>query len=191
VITLAFQFKDVTDEYTSKDVGDALDLMDGRNSSVAKRNAYAEKLRDLGAPVVPILYTSRSRTVLRGAVHENMVSAIGENCIVAEGIGEPTLIDPWNKRIFDPRIDEDTKWNDIRLHRIRRSMMLFEFRKDECADVEDLASVLTEPADGFHARAISKCKYGSGSCVRLTSRVNEKDVPKNGGDKSSAPPDNA
>ncbi|CUG89767.1 Hypothetical protein, putative [Bodo saltans] len=141
VITLAFQFKDVTDEYTSKDVGDALDLMDGRNSSVAKRNAYAEKLRDLGAPVVPILYTSRSRTVLRGAVHENMVSAIGENCIVAEGIGEPTLIDPWNKRIFDPRIDEDTKWNDIRLHRIRRSMMLFELRKDECADVEVIASV--------------------------------------------------
>ncbi|CUE72133.1 Hypothetical protein, putative [Bodo saltans] len=205
-LPLAFQVKDVAPGYTAKKVEDALKLMDGRGSSVAKRNVYAEKLRGLGEPVIPILYTSRSGIVLNGAMDEKMLAAIGENCIVAEGIGEPTLIDPWDKMDFDPCIDEDTKWNDVRLHRIRRSMMLFDFRKDQCADVEDLASVFTEPltfrpapavastgVHGFQACAISKCFNGSGSCVPLTTVLNnEVEVrAKKGGNKSSAPPDNA
>lgn len=38
-----------------------------------------------------------------------MPAAIGEGCIVAEGIFEPTLNDSWEKNHFDPLTGADTK----------------------------------------------------------------------------------
>lgn len=63
--------KDVAQCFTAEEIDDAFKLMDGRTSSVAQRNVFAEKLRDLGAPVVPILYMSRSGIVLDGRENEH------------------------------------------------------------------------------------------------------------------------
>ncbi|CUG41070.1 Hypothetical protein, putative, partial [Bodo saltans] len=146
VITLAFRCRDAQSEACdAPNIAEALMSMGG-GTSKKQRNVYATKLQALGAPVVPILYSARSGMVLPGGMDEGMLCAMGEKSIVAEGVCEPTLRFPWapregDKERFPPYIDAHAQRNDIRLHRIRRNMMLFDYRQDECADAEDLASV--------------------------------------------------
>jgi hypothetical protein len=72
----------------------------GRLVAAAVRNAIGN--------VSPVLYRSTTSTV----------DAIGPHCIVAEGVGEHD--------IAGCQPDDDVRRSDTRLHRIRRSIMLFD-----------------------------------------------------------------
>jgi hypothetical protein len=77
---------------------------------------YARTLKGLGAPVVPVLYVAHTATL--PASTTSTVDAIGPYCIVAEGVGE--------RDAAGCQPDDDVGRSDTRLHRIRRSIMLFD-----------------------------------------------------------------
>jgi hypothetical protein len=85
---------------------------------------------------------------------EDSINTMVPRCIVAEGVGERGMKDSdWYRSVVDDDADaqpvaaRDVRWNDIRLHRIRRSIMLFDFRADESRDVVDLAIAPAHIAD--------------------------------------------
>jgi hypothetical protein len=91
-----------------------------------------------------------------------IVDAIGPHCIVAEGVGERDLRDYSSVTGADvgvaapagPVDARDVRWNDIRLHRIRRSFMLFDPEPTESRDVVDLATAPAALPVGEAAAAV-------------------------------------
>jgi hypothetical protein len=161
VITLPMQCKDVGSTFETERIGTALNSMrcvgdrwiDPQNRKrAAAQDLFARKLRDLGAPVVPVLYVSHAATLGASTMTNAIMSAIGPRCIMAEGIGERDVKDSEHYRDAISAADvgatnaarrvpgRDVMRNDIRLHRIRRSLMLFDFRREEPLDVVDLAT---------------------------------------------------
>jgi hypothetical protein len=114
-----------------------------------KADLFAQKLRDLGAPVVPVLYMSHAGTLDASTMTNASMDAIGPHCIVAEGVGERDMRDYSSvtgvvgvgaAAAAQPVAARAVRWNDIWLHRIRRSIMLCDFRPEESRDVVDLAT---------------------------------------------------
>ncbi|CUG06307.1 membrane-associated protein, putative [Bodo saltans] len=123
---------------------------------------YGQKLSNLGVPVIPILYVSHAHTISSSeSMSWDHLYAIGPHCIMAEGIGEHSLKLPQLLLTMPPPVPDavpthdGTMLNDNvlpldgapldeqrtieRLHRVRRSIMLFEFRQEDPTSAVDLA----------------------------------------------------
>ncbi|CUG06306.1 Hypothetical protein, putative [Bodo saltans] len=142
---------------------------------------YGQELSDLRAPVIPILYLSHALTVSSGSMSWDHLNAIGPHCILAEGIGEHSLKLPALLLTEAPPVADaapnhggtmlsdnshpvdgaslDEQRTVDRLHRVRRSIMLFDFRQEDPTSAVDLA---VAPAPVV---AKSEGVYGSGQCT--------------------------
>ncbi|CUE67992.1 Hypothetical protein, putative [Bodo saltans] len=97
---------------------------------------YGQALCDLDAPVIRILYVSRALTLSSTTMSWDHLNAIGPHCIMAEGIGEYSLNTlPLHLGTASP----DAQYTTNRLHRVRKSIMLFESRQKAPTKVVDLA----------------------------------------------------
>lgn len=114
-----------------------------------KKIDYGQKLCDLGAPVIPILYVSQAGTLSSESMSWDLLHAIGPHCIMAEGIGEhsleaPALFSTNARRHASLPTQDDTKYIIERQHRVRKTIMLFEVRHKVATNVVHLA-VTTAP----------------------------------------------
>ncbi|CUF30690.1 Hypothetical protein, putative, partial [Bodo saltans] len=145
VITLPFQCKDVGQLYEAEQIRNALSSMRRTEApeapkdplEAASMNRFAEKLHALGAPVVPVLYMSRAWYISSDMIKERM-TAVGEDCIWAFGIVEPQLRIPSHYNISDAQRCK-------RHHRVRRSMLLFDFKREASEEVDVVAGPYKPP----------------------------------------------
>ncbi|CUI15269.1 Hypothetical protein, putative [Bodo saltans] len=87
---------------------------------------YGQMLCNLGAPVIPVLYVSQACTLSSNVMSWDHVNAIGPHCIMAEGIGEHSLNIP--SQLLD-KTSPDAQYITARLHRVKKTIMLFESRQ--------------------------------------------------------------
>ncbi|CUG85949.1 Hypothetical protein, putative, partial [Bodo saltans] len=139
VVTLAFRCVDGALLCEPHEVRRELSSMDQSEP----RGVFAENLHALGAPVVPILFMARAKDMLDDDEVSSGVAATERDCIVAEGIGEAVLRIPRNYN----NIGAQQRFRGLDcyvacwLHRVRRSMMLFEGARHESTDTLIVASV--------------------------------------------------
>ncbi|CUG89181.1 Hypothetical protein, putative [Bodo saltans] len=125
IVTLPIQCKDRAGTFEAEDISDALSSMlcSDKRPVDAKlepknltpmphaRDLLTQKLVDLGAPVIPVMYVSHASTLTDST---SMCSAkfdvIDPHCIMAEGIGEPGI--PKDKLI--PYLARDNENNEGR-----------------------------------------------------------------------------
>ncbi|CUG91481.1 Hypothetical protein, putative [Bodo saltans] len=144
VLTLPIQCKDVTEIFDSNSIPSAMYRVLENQKSIGSTTAalFSRKLFGLGAPVIPVLYLSRTTTLTNFtpdgrekygkevAMTRAKFDAIGSGCIMAEGIGEREI-----SKFVGSNATKKEFYNAQRLHRIRRNMMLFELRPEEPKDV--------------------------------------------------------
>jgi hypothetical protein len=180
VITLAVQCYDKAATMSANDIRERLNSMtvpcERRtpevNSSTTSKEvkdgaALAQRLVDLGAPVVAVLHTSRL-LLFKDLQSSSSATfdAVGRFCVLTQGIAEATstLIASLASTPGDARTDN---WeNDVRLNNIRKCMIQFDVSRvplDTATTTTDIASAASSApiADGL-------ASYCPGSSARFT-----------------------
>lgn len=143
VLTLPIQCRDKSSTFKDDEIRRALLSMVGDRQTEGE--VLGEKLIALRAPVIPILYVSRASTLTNFKYSYDMTSdkfeAVGLNFIIAECVGEKVA------KGLDHITDGDQRRNAARLHNIRRTMMLFDFRPEQPRDVVVVATAVKQTDD--------------------------------------------
>ncbi|CUG86019.1 Hypothetical protein, putative [Bodo saltans] len=178
-ITLAVKCKDVG-KLSSNEIRDTFRIMDytpeeSQKFELANPNVvnYPKKLSELKAPVISIVYTSRTLFLVSDDDISERFNAVGPNCILAQGIGE---VSDEVASIKKEQVASSTgatgivpTADDVRLSNIRWNLLQFDFRRRVGGEKSfDIAvSERTEP----NAVAINAATYETGSSVNFTERA--------------------
>ena len=185
VITLAVQCKDKAG-VSIDEVRSALNMMSvaarrvvagDQDEKLQKKDAkrfpewdnFAVKLAALGAPVVPVLYASRSLFFRdRSDMSSARFDAVGSFCVLAQSIGVASALRPTTASAAGAAEDGTARrWeNDVRLHKIRRSVIQFDVR------VPVSAPVVVAYADSLPPLADGEVTYTAGGSAHFTERTN-------------------
>ncbi|CUI14727.1 Hypothetical protein, putative, partial [Bodo saltans] len=199
-ITLAVKCKDVTTAPAPKDIREAFSIMTCTPEDVERVQAatfeeralfsYPQQLVQLGAPVISIVYTSRTLFSVDGDDSSERFDAVGPNCILAQGIGEPAAVElPSNDALAPDNDNEEVvpntgatgmpdvedgslcnepanQWDILRLSSIRWNLLQFDFKRHVDGEMSfDIAvSERTMP----NAAANNAARYESGSSRGFT-----------------------
>ncbi|CUG86021.1 Hypothetical protein, putative [Bodo saltans] len=132
---------------------------------VANPNAvnYPKKLMELEAPVISIVYTSRTLFSVNDDDISERFDAVGPNCILAQGIGEVTEQVASSFPVEVPPM----QWDDFRLSNIRRNLLQFDARRRH-VDGEKSFDIAVSEGTEPNTAANNAARYARGSSREFT-----------------------